>query len=89
MNNRRSKRPKIPKLMQTGLNDMHIKLNQNDLFLEQTYPVISDFFDGGYPLNKIFCIRFGDYPDDVFFDHISENAVANKTDVKPFKRRRL
>lgn len=87
MSFRRKARP--PKLMQSGLNDMRIKLNQEDLFLEQRYPVINDFLDGGYPLNKVFCIRFGDYPDEIFFDHISENAVANKTDMKPFKRRRL
>lgn len=78
-----------PRLMQTGFDDWRLKMNTEDLYMEKCYPNINNFFDGGYPLNKIFCISFGESPDEAFFDLISEAAVCDKILMKPFKRRRL
>lgn len=80
---------KRPKLMQSGFNDYQMQLNKEDLYIERCYPQINNFFDGGYPLNKCFCISFGESPDESFFDHLSEMAVADKILMKPFKKRRL
>lgn len=83
------KKKKRTGLLQMGLNSHHATLNQRDLYLEIAHQDVTDFLDGAYPLNKIFCIYFADDVEGVFFDLEAEAAGSNKLSVKPFKKRRL